>query len=69
MALQVVALILLAVLLLIPAAGMLGFLRSDRQSSHPIFRQGPGQLIEQILIPILVLAVLAVAVLMHFWPF
>ena len=69
MALQIVALIVIAMLLLFPAAGMLGFLRSDRQSRNPIFTAEPGQMVEQILIPILVLAFLTVAVLMHFRPF
>jgi uncharacterized membrane protein len=66
---QIVALILIAVLLLFPAARMLAFLRSDKQSRNPVFREGPGQMLEQILIPALVLAFLTVAVLMHFWPF
>lgn len=69
MALQIVALILIAVLLLFPAARMLGFLRGDRRSANPVLRESPGQLIDQILIPVLVLAFLTVAVLMHFRPF
>jgi hypothetical protein len=68
-ALQIVALILIAVLLLFPAARMFGFLRSDRRSQNPVLPQGFGQLIDQFLIPILVLAFLTIAVLMHFGPF
>lgn len=69
MALRIVALILIALLLLFPAARMLGFLRSDKQSRHPILREGSSQIVEQAVIPVLVLAFLTVAVLMHFWPF
>ena len=69
MALQIVALILIAVLLLFPAARTLGFLRSDKQSRHPVLGEAPGQMVEQILIPVLVLAFLTIAVLMHFRPF
>lgn len=69
MVIQIVALILIAVLLLFPAARTLGFLRSDKRSSHPVLREGPGQMVEQILIPVLVLAFLTIAVLMHFRPF
>jgi hypothetical protein len=57
------------VLLLFPAARTLVFLRGDKRSSHPVLREGPGQMVEQILIPVLVLAFLTIAVLMHFRPF
>ena len=69
MALRLAALILLAVLLLFPAARMLRFLLRLEQSSDPILKEAPRQMVEQILVLILVLAALAVAVLMHFAPF
>ncbi len=69
MALQIVALILIAALLLFPAARMLRFLRREKQSADPILKDEPRQMIEQILILVLVLLGLTVAVLMHFAPF
>ncbi len=56
-------------LLLFPAARMLRFLKRDKQSAAPIVKDGPRQMVEQILILLLVLASLTVAVLMHFAPF
>jgi hypothetical protein len=69
LAIQIVALILIAVLLLFPAARMLRFLRRQKQSGDPILKEAPRQMVEQILILVLVLALLTVAVLMHFAPF
>ena len=69
MALQILALLLLAVLLLFPAARMLRFLRRARQAGDPTLKEGMRQSIEQILVLVLVLGFLTVAVLMHFAPF
>jgi uncharacterized membrane protein YidH (DUF202 family) len=69
LAIQIVALILIAVLLLFPAARMLRFLRREKQSTDSIPKEAPRQMVEQILVLVLVLALLTVAVLMHFEPF
>jgi uncharacterized membrane protein len=69
LAFKIVALVILAVLLLFPAARMLAFLRRDKQSMDPTLREGPRQMVEQILILVLVLAFLSFAVLMHIAPF
>ena len=69
MTLQIVALLLISVLLLFPAVRMLRALRRARRTGDPLFREGPKQLLEQILILVLLLAVLTVGVLMHFAPF
>lgn len=63
------ALVLIAALLLFPAARTLRFLRGDKQSVDPILQEAPRQLVEQILILVLVVVALTVAVLMHFAPF
>ena len=69
MAIQIVALILIALLLLFPAARMLRFLRREKRSVDPILKVAPRQMVEQILVLVLVLGFLTVAVLMHFTPF
>lgn len=69
MTLQIVALVVIAVLLLFPAARMLSFLRREMHNAEPILKDGPRQMVDQILVLILVLAFLAVAVLMHIAPF
>lgn len=69
MAIQIVALVLIAALLLFPAARMLRFLRRENQRADPILQEAPRQLVEQILILVLVVVALTVAVLMHFAPF
>lgn len=69
MATQIVALILIGVLLLFPAARMLRFLRREKRSADPILKEGSRQMVEQILVLVLVLVGLTVAVLMHFAPF
>lgn len=69
LALQIFALILIAGLLLFPAARMLRFLRREKQSADSILKAAPSQIVEQILILVLVLAFLSFAVLRHFTPF
>jgi uncharacterized membrane protein YidH (DUF202 family) len=69
LAIQIVALIVIAALLLFPAARMLRFLRREKQIDDPILKEAPRQMVEQILVLVLVLAVLTVAFLMHFAPF
>ena len=69
MAIQIVALVLIALLLLLPAARMLRFLRREKRSAFPILKEAPRQMVEQILVLVLVIGLLTVAVLMHFTPF
>lgn len=69
MVLQIVALAVIAVLLLFPAARMLGFLRRETRNTEPILKDGPRQMVDQILVLILVLAFLTIAFLMHIAPF
>ncbi len=69
LALQILALVLIAALLLLPAARMLRFLRRDKQQTDPILREAPRQMVEQIVVLALVVLFLAVAVMMHLGPF
>ncbi len=69
MVLQILALVLIAALLLVPAARMLRFLRRDKQQTNPILKEAPRQMVEQILVLVLVVVFLAVAVWMHIGPF
>ncbi len=48
---------------------MLRALRRAKRTGDPLLREGPGQMLEQILILVLVMAALTVGVLMHFAPF
>ena len=69
LALQILALVLIAALLLFPAARMLRILRLDKQQTDPILKEAPRQMVEQILVLVLVVVFLAVAVWMHLGPF
>ena len=69
MVLQILVLVLIAALLIVPAARVLRLLRRDPEQTDPIMREAPRQLIEQIVILVLVVAFLTVAFLMHLGPF
>ncbi len=69
MALQIAALLVIAALLLFPAVRVLRILRRGKSRGDPLLKEGPGQMMEQILVLVLLLVALAVGVLMHFAPF
>lgn len=75
MTFQILALILIAVLVLIPAWGWLQALRrvgkihaADTVTDR-FLRDAPRQMVSEIIVLVLLLAALAIAVLMHAGPF
>ena len=69
MTLQILALLVISVLLLFPAVQMLRAVRRAKRKGDPLGGEGPGQMLEQIFVLVLLLAALTVGVLMHFAPF
>ena len=69
MAFRIVALILIAVLLLFPAARTLRFFWREKRSADPKVKERLRQMVEQFVVLVLALALLAVAVMLHFAPF